>query len=229
MAILVVEDEPDLTDLLTYILRRAGHDVLVAFDGDTALRLFRERDPELVLLDVGLPHKDGWEVCERIRGESNTPVVFLSGNDTEDDIVRGLDLGAEDYVVKPFSPRMLQARIRAVLRRSTTLERGVKTDGTITVGDLALDPRWRTASRGDQSIPLTRIEYRVLQDLALHFGQVVPHAELIQKVWGYKGEASGNIVKGHIRNIRLKLAEIGSDTTIQIVPSVGYLLHSRTA
>jgi DNA-binding response OmpR family regulator len=227
MAILVVEDEPDLTDLLTYILRRAGHDVVVAFDGDAALRLFRERSPELVLLDIGLPRMSGWEVCRSIRNESNTPIVFLSGNDTEEDIVRGLDLGAEDYVVKPFSPKMLQARIRSVLRRSEAATPTRKT--AITAGDVALDARWRTATCNDRTANLTRLEYKILQELALHFGQVVPHAELIQKVWGYKGEASGNIVKGHIRNIRLKLEEVGSETTIRIVPGVGYLMQSGPA
>ena len=226
MAILVVEDEPDLTDLLTYILRRAGHDVLVAFDGETALRLFRERSPELVLLDVGLPKASGWEVCRSIRGESNTPVVFLSGNDKEEDMVQGLDLGAEDYLVKPFSPKVLQARIRAVLRRAQSAGPSGEKKATIAAGDLSLDARWRTASCGDNTVHLTRLEHHVLQELALHFGQVVPHNELIQRVWGYKGEASSNIVKGHIRNVRIKLQEIGSNASIRIIPGVGYLLDT---
>jgi DNA-binding response OmpR family regulator len=229
MAILVVEDEADLSDLLSYILRRAGHEVLIASDGDAALRVWRERSPELVLLDIGLPCRTGWEVCQTIRGESSTPVMILSGADSEDDIVRGLDLGAEDYVTKPFSPRLLQARIKTVLRRNRNKSNGARAaESTVDAGDLRLNQDWHTVSNEERSIRLTRIEHKVLQELALHMDQVVPHDELIEKVWGYKGESSSNILKGHIRNLRLKLANIDSRTTIRIMPGVGYVL-SKTA
>ncbi|HLG12691.1 MAG TPA: response regulator transcription factor [Dehalococcoidia bacterium] len=223
MAILVVEDEADLSDLLSFILRRAGHEVFIAADGDSALRVWRERSPELVLLDIGLPCRTGWEVCQTIRRESTTPVMILSGADTEEDIVRGLDLGAEDYVTKPFSPRLLQARIKTVLRRSRASDSG-RTEATVDAGDLMLNQDWHTVSNQDRSVRLTRLEHRVLQELALHIGQVVPHDELIEKVWGYTGETSSNILKGHIRNLRLKLAHLDSNTTIRIMPGVGYVL-----
>jgi DNA-binding response OmpR family regulator len=228
MAILVVEDELDLSDLLSYILRRAGHDVIVAFDGEAALRLWRERDPELVLLDVGLPKTNGWEVCRQIRSESSTPVVIVSGSDAEDDMVKGFDLGIEDYVVKPFSPRILQARVRTILSRSQPTRNRAAQEAGICLGDLTIDSRWRTAACGERSVRLTRIEHQVLQELARHSGQVVPHQELIQKVWGYKGEGSSNIVKGHVRGVRLKLGELGTKASIRIVPGVGYILeHAR--
>ncbi len=226
MAILVVEDEADLSDLLSYILRRAGHEVILAFDGDAALRLWKERDPELVLLDIGLPRRNGWDVCRTIRNESTTPVMILSGADAEEDILQGLEIGAEDYVTKPFSPRLLQARIRTLLRRShTAVKRPV--ESLISVGDLKLDPDWRTVACAERTAHLTRLEHKLIQELALHVEQVVPHTDLIQKVWGYKGEASSNIVKGHVRNIRMKLSEIGSDATIRIVPGVGYILTAQ--
>jgi two-component system response regulator VicR len=224
VAILVVEDETDLSDLICYILRRAGHDVMTAFDGDTALSLWRERRPELIVLDVGLPKKDGWEVCRIVRDESTTPVIIVSGADAEEDMVRGFEIGAEDYVAKPFSPRLLQARIRSLLRRSQSNSSTQSMDSCV-IGDLSIDSRWRTASCQERSARLTRLEHRVLQELALHLGQVVPHAELIQRIWGYKGEASSNIVKGHIRSVRLKLESIGSKATIRIIPSVGYILE----
>jgi DNA-binding response OmpR family regulator len=228
VAILVVEDETDLSDLMCYILRRAGHDVITAFDGDMALSLWRERKPELVVLDIGLPRRDGWEVCRIIREESTTPVIIVSGADAEEDMVRGFDVGAEDYVAKPFSPKLLQARIRSLLGRCRSSIATPATDSLV-IGDLSIDSRSRTASCDNRSARLTRLEYRVLQELACHIGQVVPHSELIQRIWGYKGEASSNIVKGHIRSVRLKLEKIGSGATIRIIPSVGYILEPHGA
>jgi len=228
MAILLVEDEADLSDLMSYLLRRDGHDVIVAHDGDTALKLWRERSPELVVLDIGLPKTNGWDVCKTICTESATPVIIVTGADAEEDMVRGLELGAEDYVAKPFSPRMLQARVRVVLRRGQTRSESTSS-GCLTIGDLAMDGQWRRATSGNRSVALTRLEYRVLQELALLNGQVVPHSDLIHRVWGYKGEASSQVVKGHIRSIRLKLAEIGTKSTIRIVPSVGYILEAASS
>jgi DNA-binding response OmpR family regulator len=223
MAILVVEDDADLSDLLSFILRRAGHEVILAFDGDAALRLWRERQPELILMDLNLPRRSGWEVCEAIRRESTTPILILSAADSEDDMVRGLELGAEDYLTKPFSPRLLLARIRTLLRRSRTTDLPRKS-ASISVGDMHLDNDWRTISCGDRSASLSRLEHLVLGELVAHAGQVVPHSDLIEKVWGYRGEDGSHIVKGHVRNIRRKLSEVGSKTSIKIVPGVGYIL-----
>ena len=227
MAILVVEDESDLSDLLSYILRRAGHEVMVAFDGESALQMWRDKNPELVLLDIGLPKKNGWEVCRTIRRESGTPVIIVSGADTEDEMVQGFDLGAVDYVVKPFSPRLLHARVRTALRRAAAAEGAPRSaDSCLVVGDLSLDAEWRTVGHEEQTARLTKLEFQVLRELALCCGQVISHAELIERVWGYKGEESSNIVKGHIRSLRLKLKDIGSKTEIRIVPAVGYILEA---
>jgi len=228
MAILVVEDESDLSDLLCFILRRSGNEVIVAHDGQMALDLWRERDPELVLLDLGLPKVSGWDVCHTISTESSTPVMIVSGNDDEEDMVRGLDAGAADYVCKPFSPRLLLARIRTLLRRQAAVP-GRTCDSHLTLGDLSLDSSWRTAACGEKSVSLTRLEHKVLQELALRSGQVISHTDLIQRVWGYKGEGSSHVVKGHIRSLRLKLQEIGSRTAIRVIPGVGYTLEPTAA
>jgi DNA-binding response OmpR family regulator len=224
MAILVVEDEADLSDLLSFILRRAGHEVIPAFDGESALRIWWERKPELILLDLNLPRCSGWEVCKVIRRESATPIMIISGADSEEDVVRGLDLGAEDYVTKPFSPRLLQARIRTLLRRSSRALEGPNAATPIDVGDMSLHSDWRTASCGERSVNLSRLEHLVLVELALHVGQVVPHTDLIEKVWGYRHESGSNMIKGHIRNIRRKLTTIRCGASIRIIPGVGYIL-----
>lgn len=230
MAILVAEDESDLSDLLCFILRRSGNEVIVAHDGLTALQLWRERDPELVLLDIGLPKMSGWEVCQTISNESSTPVMIVSGNDDEEDMVRGLDSGAVDYVCKPFSPRLLLARIRTILRRAKSVPAASKpSEAQLSVGDLCVDSSWHTANCGEKEVSLTRLEHRVLQELAVRSGQVVSHSDLIQRIWGYKGEASSHVVKGHIRSLRLKLAEIGSSAAIRVVPGVGYTLEANAA
>lgn len=223
MAILVAEDELDLSDLLSYILRKSGHEVILAHDGEAALRLWRAQKPELVLLDIGLPRKNGWDVCKTIRQESTTPILILSGAAAEDDIVRGLDLGAEDYLTKPFSPRLLRARINSLIRRTkvTTSNQG---DSTVSLGDLKLDFAGRTVTCGAQSVQLTRIEHSILQMLAIHMSQVVPHEELVDRVWGYKGEGTSHVAKGHMRNLRMKLASIGSKATIRVLPGCGYIL-----
>jgi DNA-binding response OmpR family regulator len=224
VSILVVEDEEDLSDLLSFILRRAGHDVIHTVDGETALRLWRERSPEMVLLDINIPRRSGWEVCEVIRRESSTPVIILSGADTEEDVVRGLSLGAGDYITKPFSPRVLQARVRTLLTRSRLSSDSATTATTLAAGDLRFQTDQRKVSCGDKTVTLSRLEHLVLAQLALHLGQVVPHTALIEKVWGYRGEDSSNIVKGHIGNIRRKLFEMGSSTSIKIVSGVGYIM-----
>src|SRR3982751_1252012 len=127
MAILVVEDEADLSDMICYLLRRAGHDVIPAYDGESAIALWRERKPELIVLDIGLPKTSGWDVCRVVRNESTTPVMIVSGADAEEDMVRGFEVGAEDYVSKPFSPKLLQARVRSLLGRCTMEQTTVAT------------------------------------------------------------------------------------------------------
>ena len=225
MAVLVVEDEPDLSDILAFMLRRAGHEVMVAGDGDLALRLWRECKPDMVILDIGLPKRDGWDVCQTIHCESSVPIMIVSGADEEEDIVRGLGLGAEDYVTKPFSPKILQARIERLLRRNQSSP-APGHSASVTFGDLRLDADRRLLCCNDCSVQLTRIEYIVLRTLAIHSGKVVSHQDLVERVWGYKGESTSHVAKGHVRSLRTKLGDIGSRTTVKVFPGFGYRLEN---
>ncbi len=224
MSVLIVEDDADLLDILCYTLRREGHEVIAAHDGASGLQLWKLKDPRLVLLDVDLPKLSGWEVVKQIRTESTTPVIMLTGAHAEADIVRGLDLGADDYITKPFSPRQLTARIRTVLRRTKESEdQPRKGWQTVTAGDLTLDPQWRTVHRNGEPIRLTPIEFKVLYELVLHETQVLTHQIMTDRVWGYEGVDDASLLKGHIRNLRRKL-EADSEEPIYIhtVPGIGY-------
>jgi DNA-binding response OmpR family regulator len=224
MTILIAEDDVDLLDILCFAMRRAGHDVVAARDGASALELFRRKAPRLVLLDIQMPRMDGWDVCKAIRAESTTPIIMLTGRSADEDVVRGLELGADDYISKPFSPTQLLARVQAVLRRSqespTQPRQGWQ---TLTAGDLRLDPQWRRVTRNGRDIHLTPIEFKLLYELVLHEGQVLPHQTLTDRVWGYEGVDDASLLKGHIRNMRRKLEDDSSAPSyIQTVAGVGY-------
>ncbi len=229
MSILIVEDDADLLDILCFTLRREGHEVIAARDGAVGLQLWRQKDPQLVLLDVDLPKVNGWEVCRQIRAESNTPILMLTAARADADIVRGLDSGADDYITKPFNPRELLARIRAVLRRAKeAADQPRKGWQVITAGDLKLDPQWRSVYIGDRAIRLTGIEFKLLYELVLHEGQVLTHQILTDRVWGYEGVDDGSLLKGHIRNLRRKLDDDSNNPTyIHTVPGIGYTFRRR--
>lgn len=229
MSILIVEDDADLLDILCFTLRREGHEVIAARDGAVGLQLWRQKDPQLVLLDVDLPKVNGWEVCRQIRAESNTPILMLTAARSDADIVRGLDSGADDYITKPFNPRELLARIRAVLRRAKeAADQPRKGWQVITAGDLKLDPQWRSVYIGDRAIRLTGIEFKLLYELVLHEGQVLTHQILTDRVWGYEGVDDGSLLKGHIRNLRRKLDDDSNNPTyIHTVPGIGYTFRRR--
>lgn len=230
MTILIVEDEADLVDVLSYMMRRDGHDVVTALDGATALRLWRKHDPQLVLLDLGLPQASGWDVCRQIYNESQTPIVILSGSSGDNEIARGLDMGAEDFITKPFSPRILQARIRAVLRRSAERRPGaIRDEGVPPSQYLSVDARSRVAMRGRQSVQLTNIELQILNRLVAQRDQVVMHGEVIESVWGYRNETGSRLIKGHILNLRKKLCLLDGFAKIEIIAGVGYLFTERQA
>ena len=228
MAILVVEDDSDLLDILCFTLRREGHDVIAAHDGAQALQLWETKHPQLVLLDIDLPKVSGWDVCKQIRKESTTPVIMLTAASNDPDIVKGLELGADDYITKPFSPRQLVSRIRAVLRRvKETVDQPRQGWQVMIAGDLKLDPQWRTVHHGDEAIRLTPMEFKLLYELVLHEGQVLPHQVLTDRVWGYEGVDDASLLKGHIRNLRRKLESDSSDPTyIHTVAGIGYTFRS---
>jgi DNA-binding response OmpR family regulator len=200
--VLVVDDEPKILQLARDYLEHAGFAVLVAGDGPSALHAVRVRQPDLVVLDLGLPGIDGLEVMRTIRGAGPTPIVVLTARDTEVDTLLGLELGADDYMTKPFSPRELVARVRAVLRR---LERSAGPKDRIEAGDLVLDvPRLRTTLRG-RAIDLTPTEFAILAAMAREPGRVFTRSQLLDAAHGVAFEAYERAIDAHVKNIRRKL------------------------
>lgn len=221
MKILVVDDDKDLTDILSYALKMKGYSVFTAADGAQGIQRFREENPDLIILDLSLPKMDGFEVCKTIRQESSTPIIMLTVRAGEDDTIQGFRLGADDYVAKPFSPKLLVARIEAVLRRASLPAETEK--NRLIAGHLTLDPQRYEVSRGADKIRLTPLEFRLLRYMVLKSGEVVPTAELVERVWGYEGGGDNNLVRTHIRHIREKLEEDpGSPRYLKTVPGVGY-------
>ncbi|ATD81928.1 MULTISPECIES: response regulator [Desulfovibrio] len=217
--ILIVEDEADIRELLRFNLEREGFSVLEAADGNEALRLARQHLPDLMLLDVMMPGPDGFEVCRLLGAQAETahiPVLMLTARGEEMDRVVGLSLGADDYVVKPFSVRELMLRIRAVLRRGTrsgespVLERhGIR-----------LRPDAHTAEAHGEELQLTATEFRLLEDLLRHAGSVRTREQLLNKVWGYSFEGYARTVDTHVRRLRAKLGHAAS--MLETVRGVGY-------
>jgi DNA-binding response OmpR family regulator len=223
MKILVVEDDVDLLDLLTYALRREGFGVVGALDGLQALHRWESDNPDIILLDVNLPKLDGFEVCRRIRqGSRAPPIIMLTARDEEEDIVHGLHLGADDYVTKPFSVKQLVARMRAVLRRQTDVNR--QAADKLRVGDLALDLDAYEAVKGGVPVALTALEFRILFMLALNANRVIPYSRLVEYAWGYdSGDA--RLLANHVRRLREKLnMPLSEKHGIKAVPGVGYKL-----
>jgi DNA-binding response OmpR family regulator len=199
--ILVADDDRELRDILAFALRRAGYLVLEASDGMRALDLFREESPNLVLLDLNMPLLDGFEVCRRIRAESTVPIIMLTVRGQEEDIVRGLDSGADDYMAKPFSPQTLLARIRAQLRRS-----GMETRQEHSVGDIELDVENQSlAIAGRAPVRLTKLELRLVQFLLAHGDRVVRSERLFGHVWGPRGRGDRELLKQLVHRLRQKI------------------------
>src|SRR5437867_1359287 len=213
--ILVVDDEPQIAEIATDYLRLAGFDVITAGDGVRALEAVRGRRPDLVVLDLGLPRMDGTEVARTIRRESDLPIIMLTARVQEDDRLHGLEIGADDYITKPFSPRELVARVRAVLRR--TEKRSADAD-CFRAGDVVIDvPRMRV-TRADMPIELTPTEFQIVATLARHAGRVFTRTQLLDAVSGSSAEAFDRAVDSHVKNIRRKLGA----HYIQSVYGIGY-------
>jgi DNA-binding response OmpR family regulator len=218
--ILVVDDEPKIAQLARDYLEHAGFAVLTAADGTSALHAARTRHPDLVVLDLGLPRLDGLDVIRALRAAGSTPIVVVTARDTELDKLLGLELGADDYVTKPFSPRELVARVRAVLRRS---ERAAERGDRIEVGDLVLDvPRLRATVEG-RSVDLTPTEFAILETMARAPGRVYTRAQLLDAVHGIAFESYERAIDAHVKNIRRKLEpEPGRPRYLLTVYGVGY-------
>lgn len=203
MKILVVDDDPELLPLIAFAFRQAGYLVLEAADGRTALEVYRSEAPELVVLDLNLPDIDGFEVCRQIRREGSIPILMLTVRGEENDLVRGLDLGADDYLTKPFSPRTLLARARSLLRRA-----GGAASPALQHGQVRLDLQLGTVQLG-QGRPqrLTPLELRLLQLLVAHAGQAIATERILQFVWGSKGGGDRQLLKQLVHRLREKIED----------------------
>ncbi len=222
--VLVVEDEPQLAALLQAHLARAGFQVYVAGDGESALRAFEEHAADLVVLDLMLPRMDGWTVTRRLRALAPVPIVMLTARDQEDDRIRGLELGADDYIAKPCSPREVEARIRAVLRRNRHDGRDV-----LEVDGLRIDFRTRQVTVDGTAVRLTPTEWRLLETLAGHPGQVFTRLQLIERVYGHLFEGFERTVDAHVKNLRQKIEhDPRHPRYVLTVYGVGYKFGGRT-
>ncbi len=202
--ILVVDDEAKIARLVRDYLEQAGYRVVLAFDGRQALAAFRHEKPRLVVLDLMLPQVDGLDVARAIRQESDTPIIMLTARVEEADKIVGLELGADDYVTKPFSPRELVARVRTVLRR---VEGQPRVAQTLSVGDLEIDPERRTVTVAGRSVDLTPTEFDLLSLLVRHPGRVFSRMELLERVQGYTYQGYERTIDAHIKNIRQKIED----------------------
>lgn len=227
MKILLVDDDPDLLDVTAYALRREGFDVLLAADGLQALHRWEAEQPDLVVLDVGMPHLSGLDVCRKIRQTSDTPIIMLSGVSDEQRVLNAFENGADDYVRKPFSPKQLALRVRAVLRRAggNSIIEGLR---NLRLGDTTLDSDSLQVIRQGEVIQLTPLEFRIFAMLALNEGRVVSFNRLVEYGWGFDG-GDASMLKTHISHIRKKLKlEPGMPGYIQCIHGVGYILTVLT-
>ncbi len=222
--ILIVDDEPPIIEVLSYNLKRANYEVVIARDGEQALAQARREQPDLIILDLMLPRLDGLEVCRTLRRERDVPIIMLTALDAEVDRVVGLELGADDYVVKPFSVRELMARVKNVLRR--TAPRPPETAAeSVRVGGLKVDAARREATLGADELELTALEFELLHTLARHAGQVLSREQLLQQVWGYDYVGDLRVVDAAIKRLRTKLRLALPETDlISTVRGVGYKL-----
>jgi DNA-binding response OmpR family regulator len=225
---LIVDDDTDLLDVMTYALRREGYEVSGAADGLQALDRVRMDPPDIVILDVRLPQLNGFDVCRRIRHVSDVPIIMLTAKTEEHDILRGLQLGADDYIVKPFSLKQLAARMEVVLRRcrSDQYRRAVS---EVRAGNLVLRLQSYEVLLDGVAIQLTPLEFRILYILAMNVGQIIPYARLVDYAWGYEG-GDASLLKTHICHIRRKLRlPLEGEGSIRALPTVGYSLVKRRA
>jgi two-component system alkaline phosphatase synthesis response regulator PhoP len=221
--ILVVEDEPRIAGLVRDYLEQAGFAVLAAGDGNGALMLTRTRRPDALVLDLGLPGLDGLDVIRSIRRDSDVPIVILSARGDESDRIAGLELGADDYVVKPFSPKEVVARVRAVLRRAEARQ---APDERITVGALEIDTARRRVAASGHVVSLTPTEFDLLLTLAREPGRVWTRSQLLDAVRGFSLDTYERAIDGHVRNLRRKLeTQPGSPRYVRTVHGVGYALE----
>jgi DNA-binding response OmpR family regulator len=227
--ILLVDDEDAVQKLLTYPLEREGFRVVSARDGEEALERFGEENPDLVVLDIMLPHLDGLEVCKRLRARSTVPIIMLTARDDELDKVVGLELGADDYITKPFSIREFRSRVRALLRRAKLPPyQGDGADEVIVAGPLRIDLGRRTAELDGRSVQLTYVEFELLRTMASHPGRVFSRKMLLEELWGGSEYREPRTIDVHVRHLREKLERDPREPEfIHTVRGVGYRFRER--
>lgn len=219
--ILIIEDDPDTAKLARLYLERDGHEALTARDGVEGLRLAREFEPGLIVLDLMLPRLDGMAVCRAVRAESDVPIVMVTARVAEEERLAGLDLGADDYITKPFSPRELAARVRAVLRR--TARSGGNGGPNPAYGEVAVDLATRAVRVGDAAVSLTPTEFRLLTMFLRQPGRAFSRAEIIDQVFGYDFDGFDRTVDAHVANLRRKIeANPRKPRYVHTVHGVGY-------
>ena len=219
--VLIVEDDAEIADVLRRVLRQEGHDPVIAVDGETALESARDFAPDLVILDLGLPGMDGVEVAHHLRERNDVPILILTARSDTEDLVQGLDAGADDYLVKPFERAELLARIRALLRR-----RPPRGSASTRIGDLVLNPDSHEVRRGDREIELTNREFELLEYLARNERLVISRDRLLEEVWGYAPYTETNTVDVFISNLRRKLEEGGEERILHTKRGAGYVLKA---
>jgi two-component system OmpR family response regulator len=221
--VLLVDDDGHIREVLRFALEKAGHTVVEAADGRAALQRFREHAVDVIVLDIIMPELDGIEVCRRLREHSQVPILFLSSRDDELDRILGLEIGADDYVTKPFSPRELVARVKALLRRAAAAAEPAP-EATMRRGELTLDPARYRCFWGEREIVLTVTEFGILRSLMGIPGRVYSRDELVDRAWGQGHHITERTIDSHIRRIRKKLSALGADP-IETVYGVGYRLR----
>ncbi|MFD1485470.1 response regulator YycF [Lacticaseibacillus baoqingensis] len=231
--ILVVDDEKPISDIVKFNLTKEGYAVVTAYDGEEALAKVEEENPDLILLDLMLPKIDGLEVARQVRKDHDTPIIMLTAKDSEIDKVLGLEMGADDYVTKPFSNRELVARVKANLRRQTANAQAQEPDDEnkdLTVGDLTIHPDAYTVSKRGEKIELTNREFELLHYLARHLGQVMTREHLLQTVWGYDYFGDVRTVDVTVRRLREKIEDSPSHPEWLVTRrGVGYYLRNPDA
>ncbi|MFC1907430.1 response regulator [Chloroflexota bacterium] len=223
--ILVVDDEKRIVDIVQAYLERDGFQVMAAYDGNSALEMARRQTPDLIVLDLMLPEVSGWDICRALRQESDIPIIMLTARDESSDKIVGLELGADDYVTKPFDPKELVSRIKAVLRRT---EGRMAHQARLKVADLSIDLEKRLVHRGDKAIGLTPIEFDILQVLAENPGRVFSRMHLLDRVQGEAYEGYERTIDSHIKNLRKKI-EPDPENPLYIITvyGIGYKLEEN--
>lgn len=223
--ILVADDDRHILDILSFAVTKAGHGVRLASDGTEAMRLFAERVPDIVVLDIGMPGMDGLDVCRAIRSTSNVPILFLSARDEEIDRILGLEIGGDDYVVKPFSPRELTSRISAIMRRTGARKEAPEAD-VLSKGAVRIDRNRRSVRAGEASIALTATEFAILACLMERPGFVRSRDAIMDAAHGPAISVSDRTIDSHVRNIRSKFGAAGCADVVETVHGAGFRIGS---